>query len=132
MNERQPATKPAEWRLSSAFGYAFRGLVFLLRTQANARIHLLATVVVVVAGFVCQLSSGEWIALVGAIGLVWTTEALNTAIETVVDLVSPDYHVLAGRAKDIAAGAVLCAAVTAVIIGVLIFGPHLLALFRSK
>jgi diacylglycerol kinase len=131
VNERPPATKPAEWRLTRAFGFAWRGLVGLVRTQVNARIHLAAAVVVIVAGLVCKLSWGEWAAVVAAIGLVWTAEALNTAIEAVVDLVSPEYHELAGRAKDLAAGGVLCAAVTAVVIGVLIFGPHLLALFRG-
>jgi len=101
----------------------------MLRTQVNARIHLLATVVVVAAGFWWKLSASEWVAIVAAIGLVWTAEAMNTAIEAVVDLVSPEYHVIAGRAKDIAAGAVLCAAITAVVIGALIFGPKLAALF---
>ncbi len=102
----------------------------MLRTQVNARIHLGFTVSVLVAGFVCHLTRAEWCAVAGAIGLVWTAEGLNTAIEAVVDLVSPDYHVLAGRAKDVAAGAVLCAAVAAVVIGLLIFGPHLLALLQ--
>lgn len=114
-----------------AFGFALRGLKVLVRTQANARIHLAATVVVIVAGFACKLSWGEWVAVAAAIGLVWTAEALNTAIEAVVDLVSPEHHELAGRAKDVAAGGVLCAAVTAVIIGALVFGPHLLALVRG-
>jgi diacylglycerol kinase (ATP) len=100
----------------------------LVRTQANARIHLAATVVVVAAGFLCRLSGGEWMAIVAAIGLVWTTEGLNTAIEAVVDLVSPEYHPLAGRAKDIAAGAVLLAAIAAAIIGVLVFGPRVLSM----
>jgi diacylglycerol kinase len=131
VNERPPATKPAEWRLTAAFGFALRGLAVLMRTQVNARIHLLVTVVVVVAGFVFRLSSSEWAGLVAAIGLVWTAEAVNTAIETLVDLVSPGYHELAGRAKDLAAGAVLCATLTAVVIGVLILGPHLLASFRG-
>ena len=100
----------------------------MLRTQANARIHLAATVVVLAGGFLGRLSCGEWCAVVAAVGLVWTAEGLNTAIEAVVDLVSPEYHVLAGRAKDLAAGAVLCAAIAAAIIGALIFGPRLAAL----
>ncbi len=98
-----------------------------MRTQVNARIHLGATVVVVAAGFLCKLSAGEWMAIVAVIGMVWTAEGLNTAIEAVVDLVSPEYHPLAGRAKDVAAGAVLCAAIAAVVIGVIVFGPRLLA-----
>jgi diacylglycerol kinase len=114
--------------LVRAFEFALRGLAVLVRTQANARIHLAATVIVIVAGIACKLSWGEWAAIVAAIGLVWTAEALNTAIEAVVDLVSPGYHELAGRAKDLAASGVLCAAITAVIIGGLIFGPRFLAL----
>lgn len=98
----------------------------LLRTQANARIHLAATIAVVACGFGGGLSRGEWCAIVLAIGLVWTAEALNTAIEAVVDLASPARHPLAGRAKDVAAGAVLCAAAAAAVIGALIFGPRLL------
>jgi diacylglycerol kinase (ATP) len=96
----------------------------LVRTQANARIHLGISVIVVGAGFFYGLSRGEWCAVAAAIGLVWTAEGLNTAIEAVVDLVSPDYHELAGRAKDLAAGAVLCASIAATIIGLLIFWPR--------
>ena len=130
MNPSQPATKPAGWHLVRSFGFAIRGIGILLRTQANARIHLAATIVVVAAGFLGKLSWGEWSAIVAAVGLVWTAEGLNTAIEAVVDLVSPEYHALAGRAKDVAAGAVLCAAIAAAIIGVLIFGPRILMLFQ--
>jgi diacylglycerol kinase len=125
VNARPPATKPAEWRLTRTFGFAFRGLSVLLRTQVNARIHLALTVIVVGAGLFYGLSRGEWCAVVAAIGFVWTAEGLNTAIEAVVDLVSPEYHELAGRAKDLAAGAVLCAAIAAAIIGLLIFGPRI-------
>jgi len=115
-------------RLAASFGFAFRGIVALLRSQANARIHLAATIAVVAAGFFFGITRMEWCAIVAAIGLVWSAEGLNTAIECVVDLVSPDQHPLAGRAKDIAAGAVLIAAVIAAIIGALVFLPHLLAL----
>jgi diacylglycerol kinase (ATP) len=82
-------------------------------------------VIVVGAGFFFGLSRGEWCAVIGAIGLVWTSEGLNTAIEAVVDLVSPEYHELAGRAKDLAAGAVFCASIAAAIIGLLIFWPRI-------
>ena len=70
----------------------------------------------------------EWIAVILAIGLCMTAEAFNTAIESVVDLASPEQHPLAGRAKDVAAGAVLLAAMTAVVVGVIVFGPRLLAI----
>ncbi len=101
----------------------------MLALQANARIHALATVVVVALGFVLGLVRWEWCAVIGAIGLVWTAEGVNTAIEALTDLVSPGEHPLAGRAKDIAAGAVLCAAVAAAVIGVIVFGPKLAACF---
>jgi diacylglycerol kinase len=115
-------------RLVASFGFALRGIVALLRTQANARIHFAATIAVVAAGFLFAIKRMEWCAIAAAIGLVWTAEGLNTAIECVVDLVSPDHHPLAGRAKDIAAGAVLIAALIAAIIGALVFVPHFAAL----
>jgi diacylglycerol kinase (ATP) len=87
----------------------------------------MATISVIGAGFFFRIARLEWCAIVTAIGLVWAAEGLNTAIENVVDLVSPEYHPLAGRAKDIAAGAVLCAALLAAIIGALVFAPYLLA-----
>ena len=102
-----------------------------MRTQANARIHLAATVLVVAAGVASGLSRGEWCAIVAVVVLVWVTEGLNTAIETLVDLVSPEHHPLAGRAKDLAAGAVLCAAIAAVGVGLLVFGPRLFAFFKN-
>ena len=100
----------------------------LLRTQANARIHVVAAVVVVAAGWFFGISRDEWCAVVGAIGLVITAEGINTAIEAAVDLASLERHPLAERAKDVAAGAVLLASLTAAIIGLLIFGPRVLAL----
>lgn len=100
----------------------------LFRTQANARIHAVVAVAVVVAGFAFHVSVGEWCAVIGAIGLVLVAEAINTAVEAVVDLASPEVHPLAERAKDVAAGGVLIAAAVSVIIGLLVFGPHLLAL----
>ena len=115
-------------RVVRSFGYAFRGVGFLLQTQTNARVHLALAAGVVGAGFGFEISRMEWVAIVAAIGLVLVTEGLNTALETVVDLVSPEWHPLAGRAKDIAAGAVLLASTAAAVIGGLIFGPLLLAL----
>jgi diacylglycerol kinase (ATP) len=87
-----------------------------------------ATVVVLVAGWFFEISRLEWCAVLAAIGLVLTAEGINTAIEAVVDLASPEQHLLAGRAKDVAAGAVLIAAVVAAVIGLLVFGPRVLAL----
>ncbi len=128
MSDRPPAPPASRGRLARSFGYAFRGLGILLRTQANARLHAVATLLAVGAGFWFRISHGEWLAIIAAIGLVWTAEGLNTALETVVDLVSPEPHPLAGRAKDVAAGAVLCAAIAALVIGVMIFGPRVWAL----
>jgi diacylglycerol kinase (ATP) len=102
----------------------------LLRTQANARIHAVAAVCAIVAGFALGITRGEWCAVVAAIGLVFTAEGLNTAIEAVMDLASPELHPLAEKAKDVAAGAVLLAAITAAVIGLLVFGPHVLALVQ--
>lgn len=115
-------------RVARSFVFAFRGIGTLLRTQTNARLHLVATVVVVGAGFGFEIARAEWLAIVGAIGLVWMAEGVNTAIEAVVDLASSEQHPLAARAKDVAAGAVLLAAIAAAVIGLLVFGPRLLAL----
>lgn len=109
-----------------SFGHAFRGIGFLLKTQHNARIHAAATVLVVAAGVLLRLSPVEWALIVLAITGVWTAEALNTAIEVLVDLASPAPHPLAGNAKDVAAGAVLIAAIGAAVIGGFVFGPYLL------
>ena len=119
-------------RRIQAFAWAGRGVWLLLRTQTHARIHLLATVVVMMAGCWFQVTSTEWCFLTIAIGLVWITEAVNTAIENSVDLVTTEHHPLAGQAKDIAAGAVLLAAITAVVIAALIFGPKLLPLLTES
>ena len=111
-----------------SFGYAFRGLKVLLQSQQNARIHALATVLVVVAGVVLRLSPVEWGLVALAIAGVWAAEAINTAIEALVDLASPEHHPLAARAKDVAAGAVLAAAIGSAVVGGFVFGPHLLRL----
>ncbi len=91
------------------------------------RLHVLSAFAVLALGFAFGVSKTEWCLLVGSIGLVVTAEIINTAIETVVNLVSPDFNQLAGRAKDLAAGAVLVAAFTAALIGTIIFLPYLLA-----
>ncbi len=111
-----------------SFGHAFRGLKLLLQTQHNARIHALATVLVVAAGALIRISLTEWALIALAITCVWVTEALNTALEFMVDLLSPDLHPLAAKAKDVAAAAVLVAAAGALIVGGLVFGPYALRL----
>ncbi len=77
-------------------------------------------------GLYCGLARWEWVAVALSVGAVWGAELLNTAVEAVVDLVSPEYHPLAGRAKDVAAGAVLVVALAALVVGLLVFGPYLL------
>jgi diacylglycerol kinase (ATP) len=126
MAELRPANPPTRGRLLRSFGYALRGVRLLIVSQANARIHAVATVAVVGLGFLFGIARWEWVALLAAIGLVWLAEGLNTALEALTDLVSPGEHPLAGRAKDIAAGAVLCAAIVAAVIGAIIFLPHLI------
>jgi len=110
-----------------SFGYACRGLQILFVTQPNARAHLVATAAVCAAGFWWRITALEWCALAGAIGLVSTAEALNTALEFYADLVSPGFHPLAGKAKDVAAGAVLAASIAAAVIGAIIFVPKIVA-----
>jgi diacylglycerol kinase len=108
----------------ASFGYAFEGLAVMIRTQPNAWIHSVATVVVVAAGAWLGLGARDWSLLVIAIALVWLTEALNTAIEFLADAAVPDPHSLIKHAKDVAAGAVLLASVAAAAIGALVFLPR--------
>jgi len=112
-----------------SFGPALRGFMVLVKTQHNARIHLLATIFVIAAGPLFRISPIEWALIWIAVMCVWVAEALNTAIENLVDLTSPDHHPLAGKAKDVAAGAVLIAAVGSLIIGIIVFGPRIWRLF---
>ena len=108
------------------FQYACKGLDVAVKTQQNLRIHLFAAVLVIVAGFVFNVTITEWLVILLVIGGVITAELINTAIEFIVDLVSPEYHPLAGKIKDIAAGAVMLTALVALITGLLIFLPYLI------
>jgi diacylglycerol kinase (ATP) len=112
-------------RLQS-FRYAARGVRLMLRSQHNAWLHAVASCCVLIVGGVCLLSIQEWCWIVLAIMAVWTAEALNTALEFLADVASPEFHPLVGRAKDVAAGGVLVAACGSVIIALLVMGPHLL------
>lgn len=111
-------------RLKS-FSYAIKGLQTTVKYEHNTWIHLFATVMVIVFGFVYELTTFEWCWITLAIGLVVVTEILNTAIEHLTDLVSPEFHPLAKKTKDAAAGAVLIASIIAVIIGLLVFLPKM-------
>lgn len=110
---------------ANSFRYAFQGLADLLRSQPNARVHLAAAVAAVGAGFFFKIDGTEWVAVVLCIALVFAMEAVNTALEYLTDLVSPDFHPLAGKAKDAAAAAVLLTAVAAAAVGMLIFLPKI-------
>ena len=114
-----------------SFAHAAAGLRAVLATQHNARIHALATLGVLGAGFAFGVSRLEWCWLVAAIGAVWASEAMNTALEALADAVAPARHPLVGRAKDAAAGAVLVASLAAGAIGLLVLGPHLLSWLRA-
>lgn len=113
-------------RLNS-FKYAFAGISEVVQSQPNMKIHIGIGILTVIAGFFFSISVTEWCLIVVASLAVMSAEAFNTSIEHLTDLVSPEYHPLAGKAKDAAAGGVLIAAIGASIIGFLIFLPKILA-----
>lgn len=113
----------------ASFRPAFTGLWHLVRTQPNAWIHAVISAAVVAAGLWLQLDFEGWALIAITMGFVWAAEAINTAIEAVVDLASPEHHPLAKVAKDVSAAAVVVAAVAAVAVGLLILGPPLWARF---
>lgn len=116
-------------RLAS-FGYAFKGMATLFRSQANAQIHLLAIVTVVILGYVFSCSPTEWAILTLTMGSVLAAEAFNTALEFLTDLVAPDYHELAGKTKDVAAAGVLFTAIIAVAVAIFIFLPKIILIIQ--
>ena len=107
-----------------SFGYAWKGIQSCVGKEQNLSFHLIAAMAVIIAGIVLGITRTEWIMVVMCIGTVIAAELFNTAIEKLVDLVSPERHPVAGRVKDIAAGAVLICAVAAAIIGLIIFIPY--------
>ena len=124
MNPRDVDRFSVASRLES-FRCAFRGVGILLASQHNARIHLLATVCACGLGLLIGISRLEWAAVTVAIAMVWVAEALNTAFEFLCDVASPEFHPLVQKGKDVAAAAVLLSAAGAVVIGLLVFVPHL-------
>jgi len=108
-----------------SFKYAFNGIKCCIGKEQNLSFHLIATVIVITTGFILGISHMEWIIITFCIGLVIAAELVNSAIERLVDLVSPERHPIAGQVKDIAAGAVLVCATVATIIGIIIFSPYL-------
>lgn len=111
-------------RLKS-FAYAFNGIRLLIRNEPNAWIHCVAAIGAVALGFVLQISRSEWIAIVVVIGIVLAAETVNSSIEALADLVSPEYNEAIKRTKDLAAGAVLLVALAAAVVGCIIFIPKL-------
>lgn len=107
------------------FGYAFSGIAYAGKSQFNFRFHIGVLMLVGIAGWYYQLNSSEWLWIIAASGMVLGAELFNTAIEVLVDLVSPEIHPKAKIIKDVAAGAVLIAAFAAVLIGLIIFLPKI-------
>jgi diacylglycerol kinase len=114
-----------------AFGHAFRGWWYVIRTQRNAWIHALVTTLVILLALWLRLPARDWAVLFVTIALVWTSEFLNSALEAVVDLASPQHHPLAKVGKDVGAAAVLIAALTSIFVGLLILGPPLWSRLQS-
>ncbi len=108
-----------------AFWYALRGIGWLLRQEVHARIHLTATLAVLLVGGWLGIPARDWVPLFLAMGLVWMAEALNSALEAALDVVHPEHHPGIARAKDMAAGGVLLAVFAAVLVGLWILGPPL-------
>jgi diacylglycerol kinase len=125
MNDKEQSKFSIQARLKS-FTYAWNGLKILLKEEHNARIHLVATIVVLIVSYLLKLSNIECVMITFAIGLVFITEIINSAIENIADFVSADKHDKIKKIKDLAAAAVLVSAFIAIVIGLLIFIPKLL------
>ena len=116
-------------RLFASFGFAFAVIGHLWRTQQNIRIHAVCTVLVVALGLFLEVERRDWVALVLAVGLVWSFEGMNTAVELLADAACPEFHPLVGRCKDAAAAAVLLAALAAALVALLVYVPYLIDYF---
>ena len=110
-----------------AFRYAFAGWWYVIRTQRNAWIHAMISLIVLIIGLWLHIKPVEWALIVLAVAIVWTAEFINTALEAVVDLASPQHHPLARVGKDVGAAAVLIASLASILIGLLVLGPPLWA-----
>jgi diacylglycerol kinase (ATP) len=112
-----------------SFKFAWKGIMTCAGHEQNITFHLIVAILVVVAGFVFNITKAEWAAVVICIGMVIMAELFNSSIERLVDMVSPQWQKIAGEVKDIAAGAVLVTAAAAAIVGIIVFLPYLLAIF---
>ena len=118
-------------RLKKSFGYAFKGIDDVVSNEPNMKIHVSVAILVVIMAFLLKISMIEWIILVLLIGLVLAAEVINTTIENLVDMYIKDYNERAKVVKDTAAGTVLILAITAVIIGLMIFVPKIILVLES-
>lgn len=126
MKSRRKETEQFIRGRKNSFQYAFAGFLFVLKTQKNAWLHLTATAIVIFVSFWLGIGRIEWVAILLVIGLVWMAEFMNTALEIIVDLASPEKHPLAKVGKDVGAASVLIAAILAVIIGVIVLWQPLI------
>lgn len=118
-------------RLIKSFSYALDGLKYAFKYEQNLTVHIIATLLVIIMGFLFKISIYEWVMCAFAIGLVIATELINTSIEALVDLVTPEYNKLAKIAKDTAASAVMVFAFTAVVVGLIIFLPKIITFISA-
>lgn len=128
MNEVTYTGAPRRFTVAArlkSFAYAFEGLALMLKTQHNAWLHLIATALVTGLAVWCRVNASDWRWLIGAMAMVWMAEAMNTAVEALCDVVSPQYALAVKCAKDLAAGSVLIVACAAVATGVITFWPYL-------
>lgn len=112
-----------------SFGFAWKGIRNVVGKEQNLSFHFIAALCAIAGGVVLGITRMEWMVVVLCIGMVIAAELINSAVERIVDLVSPQRHPLAGQIKDIAAGAVLVCALTAMVVGIIIFTPYLMRYF---
>jgi diacylglycerol kinase (ATP) len=112
-----------------SFRFAMNGLYLLLKNEHNSRIHLVAAIISIFAGIILKLNFSEWSLLIIVIGIVFTAELINTSIETLADIIDPEWNKMIMNAKDFSAAAVLISAIVALVVGCLIMIPKLIKLF---
>lgn len=127
LNTKKEIQKFSLLKRAQSFNHAIRGVGLFIKTTHNAWIQICVMICTIALGIFFGISRLDWVALVLAIGLVFITEAINTAIEIDIDLTSPAYHPYARDTKDVAAGAVLIASIVSVIVGLLVFIPYVKA-----
>ena len=128
--KEEPQNKSTRQGITNSFRVAISGIIEVVKEERNIKIHILATVLAIILGIVLKISTGEWCKITIVIGMVIAGELMNSAIETLVDVVMPNYDIRAKRIKDVSAGAVLVLAISALVVGVIIFIPKLYQLFR--